>query len=129
MYERIISVGTFVAEETTLDPTVSNVTFYQNGLQTSAQTLTGVTSLSSGIALGAASDGSSPWQGDIAEVLVYDHQLSPSELQQVQTYLIDQSRSGQLQLDAIGDDFDDADIGHHPLHDRRNNSERRFADL
>jgi hypothetical protein len=89
MYERIISVGTFVAEETTLDPTVSNVTFYQNGLQTSAQTLTGVTSLSSGIALGAASDGSSPWQGDIAEVLVYDHQLSPSELQQVQTYLID----------------------------------------
>jgi hypothetical protein len=83
------TAGTFVAEETTLDPTVSNVTFYQNGLQTSAQTLTGVTSLSSGIALGAASDGSSPWQGDIAEVLVYDHQLSPTELQQVQTYLID----------------------------------------
>jgi hypothetical protein len=83
------SAGTFVVEETTLEPTVSNVTFYQNRLQTSAQSLTGATGLSSGIALGAASDGSSPWQGDIAEVLVYDHQLWPSELQQVQTYLID----------------------------------------
>jgi hypothetical protein len=81
--------GTFVAETATLDSTLTNVTFYQNGLQTATGSLSGVQNLSAGITLGAAGGGSNGWQGDIAEVLVYDHKLSPTELQQVGVYLAD----------------------------------------
>jgi hypothetical protein len=81
------AVGTFVAETTTLNSTLTSVVFYQNGVQTGAGTLSGVQNLSAGITLGAAGGGSSGWQGDIAEVLVYDHKLSPAELQQVGVYL------------------------------------------
>ncbi len=81
------AAGTFVAETTTLDSTLTAVTFYQNGIQTGAATLSGVQNVSAGVTFGAAAGGSNGWQGDIAEVLVYDHKLSSSELQQVGVYL------------------------------------------
>jgi hypothetical protein len=46
-----------------------------------------VGNISAGITVGASSDGTLGWQGDIAEVLVYDHQLTTSELQDVGIYL------------------------------------------
>jgi hypothetical protein len=81
------TAGTFVAETATLDSTLTSVTFYQNGVQTDTGTLSGVQNLSAGITLGAAGGGGNGWQGDIAEVLVYDHKLSSTELQQIGVYL------------------------------------------
>jgi Chitobiase/beta-hexosaminidase C-terminal domain len=63
------------------------VTFYQNGISTGTGTLSGVQNISPGIAVGATTSGANGWQGDVAEVLVYDHQLSDAELQQVTLYL------------------------------------------
>jgi hypothetical protein len=79
--------GTFLAEVTTLDPTLSNATFYQNGAVTGIGSMSGVQSLSAGITMGAVIGGSFTWQGDIVEQLVYDHKLSTAELQQVSLYL------------------------------------------
>src|SRR6202522_3512128 len=42
-----------------------------------------------GISMGITPPENSPWQGDIVEQLVYNHQLSSTELQQVTTYLVD----------------------------------------
>jgi len=79
----------FIAEAATLDGTLSTVTFYQNGVTTGTGTLSSVGNLSQGITIGAAENASLGWQGDIAEVLVYDHELSSTELQQVSAYLAD----------------------------------------
>ena len=79
--------STFIAEATTLDGTLTNVAFYQNGASTGTNTVSGLQNLTTGITMGAAAGGTDGWQGEIAEQLVYDHQLSPSELQQVETYL------------------------------------------
>jgi hypothetical protein len=81
------SSGTFLAEVATLDRSISNVAFYQNGAVTGTGGMSGVQMLSSGLTVGAASGGACPWQGDIVEELVYDHKLSPAELQQVSLYL------------------------------------------
>jgi hypothetical protein len=43
--------------------------------------------LSDGVTMGAATDPVCGWQGDIAEELVYDHQLTPAEIQLVWGYL------------------------------------------
>ena len=81
--------GNFVTEITTLDSTLTHVTFYQNGVQTVTNTISAAQNLSAGITCGAAPGGTNGWQGDIAEVLVYDHQLSSSEIAQVDGYLAD----------------------------------------
>ena len=76
----------FVAEIATLDP-LGNVTSYQNGAATGSGTLSSLQGISPGITLGAAGNDTSGWQGDISEVLVYDHILSTSEIQQLSIYL------------------------------------------
>jgi hypothetical protein len=81
------AAGTFVAEAATLDSTLQNVVFYRNGVQTATGRLSGVQNLGAGITVGSTPDPSSGWQGDIAEVLVYDHKLSSSDFAQVDGYL------------------------------------------
>jgi hypothetical protein len=39
------------------------------------------------LAIGTLPNVGYDWQGDLQEILVYDHQLTPAELQQVGTYL------------------------------------------
>ena len=79
--------NTFMVEAATLDDTLKNVTFYQDGVKTGVGRINGVENLSPGITVGAMSDPSSGWQGDIAEILVYDHKLSNAEMSQAQAYL------------------------------------------
>jgi hypothetical protein len=79
--------GTSTVEAWTLDSSRTNVVFYRNGSATVTKTLSGVGNLGSGFYLGEASVAIYPWQGDIAEVLVYDHQLSTSEMAAVTAYL------------------------------------------
>lgn len=82
------SPGTVVVEAWTLDAARKNVVFYRNGLQTTTKGISGLGNLSRGISVGAA--GASlqhAWHGDIAEILVYDHQLSSEEVSQVTRYL------------------------------------------
>lgn len=81
------ATSTFAIESSLLEPGLTNVDFYQNGVSTGTGTLSGAQNLSPGITIGAATGGSSGWTGDVAEVLVYDHQLSQTELQQVTLYL------------------------------------------
>ena len=83
------SAGTFTIEAASLDPDLNAVTFYQNGVNSLATPSAYLfQTLNSGIWLGIASDGSSDgWTGDLNEILVYDHQLSPAEMQQVTAYL------------------------------------------
>ena len=78
--------GIFVSEAFTLGTNGTNVTFYRNAIQTGAKTIGRVNNIDSGITLGGLSWGGY-WQGDIAEVLVYDHQLTSNELAQVNIYL------------------------------------------
>jgi hypothetical protein len=79
------AAGIFVAEAASLNPALSTVTFYRNGTQTATGALTGLLNVNGGISVGNFSY--SGWKGDISEVLVYDHQLSSAELQQVSLYL------------------------------------------
>jgi hypothetical protein len=81
------ALGAFTAEAVTLDPTLSHIGFYQNGSATVPGTVSAIQNLSPGITLGAAPAGINGWQGDICEVLVYDHQLSSSDLQKLSFYL------------------------------------------
>lgn len=83
------NAGSYVAEACSIDSTLSNIVFYRNGVQTAAGSFTGAGDLSSGIAIGNDTSASYGWQGDIAEVLVYDHQLSAAEWQQVGQYIGD----------------------------------------
>jgi alpha-tubulin suppressor-like RCC1 family protein len=77
------SANAFATEAASINSTLTSVTFYQNGVQTATGSISGLSNPSNGISLGTA------WQGDISEVLVYDHQLSSSELQEVGVYLAD----------------------------------------
>ena len=81
--------NTFVTEAATLDSGLTSVTYYQNGNQTGTGTLGSLVNVSAGIAIGASPVPDTYWQGDIAEVIVYDHKLSASDLQQVDGYLAD----------------------------------------
>ena len=81
------SANSFVVDADSLNSSLSNVTFYRNGIQTGSAGTGGIGALSNGLTIGETTDQYDPWQGDIAEVLVYDHQLSTAELQQVSTYL------------------------------------------
>ncbi len=79
----------FVMVGVSVNSTVTQATFYQNGAQTMVSGLSNENgkasfeNLSRGVTLGAAADPCRGWLGDIAEVLVYDHQLSPAEMQTV----------------------------------------------
>lgn len=81
------SANTWVTEVVTINSGLSTLTFYRNGSQTSTMSISGLSNLSPGITIGAPTDQYDPWEGDICEVLVYDHQLSSTELQQVSAYL------------------------------------------
>ena len=68
----------------TFDPTSnpgSNVTFYRNGVQTATGNISQAQNVSPALVIG------DQWQGQISEVLVYDHVLSSNEIQQVGQYL------------------------------------------
>jgi|GEM_PF-700114 len=77
----IPNTNTFVIEGWTLNTNRTAVTFYRNGAQVTNGTLAGMQNLGAGVAIG------STWQGDIAEVLVYDHLLSTNEMAQANLYL------------------------------------------
>jgi hypothetical protein len=81
----------FVSEATMLNSSCTQATFYQDGVQTGTSSLSGVLFPSyTGAWVGANYVSiylQNEWQGDIVEELVYDHALSPTEYQQVDTYL------------------------------------------
>jgi alpha-tubulin suppressor-like RCC1 family protein len=83
------AANSFGTDEMTLDPTRTIGTFYRNGVQTATGTGLGLQDLTPGVTVGAYSNGNAPWQGDIAEVLVYDHQLTDEQLAQADGYLAD----------------------------------------
>ncbi len=79
-----------VIESWTLDPTRQNVAFYQNGTLSATGTLTGSQNITAGISVGYINGYTTVnWQGDIQEVLIYDHQLSSAEMAQINQYLGD----------------------------------------
>jgi len=82
------AANTFVSEIASLNSALTRVTFYQNGELTTTNTVSGTfVSLSPDITMGAATGGYDGWKGDIVEQLVYDHQLSSTELQGLGVYL------------------------------------------
>ncbi len=88
------SANTFTQQTGSLDSTGRIVTFYQNGSQTATDTLPAAAALplAAGICVGYNGYNGIPsnwqgWQGDLSEVLVYDHQLTSTEMAQVSTYL------------------------------------------
>ena len=83
----------FTMEAASIDATLTKATFYRNGAATLSS---GVApecgdvkfeNVSDGVTLGAAAGPFCGWQGDIAEELVFDHQLLASEMQQVWSQL------------------------------------------
>jgi hypothetical protein len=88
---------TFAMEGAAINSSLSQGIFYRNGVQTAVGSVAeenknlkrdnAFISLSEGVTMGAATDPVCGWQGDIAEELVYNHQLSPLEMQTVWSYL------------------------------------------
>jgi hypothetical protein len=72
---------------------LTHPTFYQNGTNTtpaSAPTIGAAGAVPPGITIGSLPDGYNGqcfWNGDISEVLVYDHQLTSSEQATIYQYL------------------------------------------
>jgi hypothetical protein len=84
----------FFVSGASINSKLTQATFYRNGKQTmvSNQDLVlngdvAFGNLSDGVTMGAATDPVCGWQGDIAEELVYNRQLSPAEMQMVWSYL------------------------------------------
>jgi hypothetical protein len=87
---------------------MTEATFYRDGRQTLVSTVSDANkkyhreasfeNLSDGVTMGAATDPVCGWQGDIAEELVYNHQLTPTEMQFVWHYL--SNKYGLHQTDA-----------------------------
>ena len=79
----------FVMTTASINPALTQATFYRNGAPTVVSNLAEESgkatfaNLSSGVTLGAATDPCRGWLGDIAEALVYDRQLSPAEVQTI----------------------------------------------
>jgi hypothetical protein len=79
--------NSFVAIGVTVNTTLTQATFYQNGALMMKSGLSdkdgGATfaNLSHGVTLGAAADPCRGWLGDIAEALVFNRELSPNEMQ------------------------------------------------
>ena len=86
--------NTFIMTAASMNSTLTRVTFYRNGKQTMVGNqinengnATTFKDLSDGVTMGAATDPVCAWQGDIAEELIYDHQLTPTEMQFVWFHL------------------------------------------
>jgi len=79
--------NTFVVTGASLNPALTQATFYLDGALTMVGGLARENGnatfgdLSNGVTLGAAAGPCRGWLGDIAEELVYDRQLSPTEMQ------------------------------------------------
>jgi hypothetical protein len=79
--------SSFIAIGISINATLTKATFYQNGAQMMVSDLSNENgkamfeNLSHGVTLGAAADPCRGWLGDIAEILVFDRQLSPSEME------------------------------------------------
>ena len=83
------NANTFTTEAATIDSTGKIVSIYQNGTQTATTTLgQAVGAITPGLTVGGTfNSASNGWQGDIQEVLSYDHQLSTVEMNQVNLYI------------------------------------------
>jgi RNA polymerase sigma factor (sigma-70 family) len=96
-YGTPVVTNTFVMTGASINSTLTEATFYRNGRQMMVGTVNDANriehrnaafeDLSDGVTMGAATDPCRGWQGDIAEELVYDHQLTPTEMQFVWYYL------------------------------------------
>ncbi len=80
--------GTVTAEAFTLDTNLTSVQFYRNGLPTVKGSVSGLTNIIDGFYLGTSAGGS-PWRGDLAEVMIYNHKLTTNEWAQVNQYIGD----------------------------------------
>jgi hypothetical protein len=90
------ALGASTPAANTFNPTKTQATFYQNGQPSpnSPVSVGGWSNVMGGVLeIGAHSGGNFTWQGDICEVLVYDHQLTANEFQQVGTYLANKYNS------------------------------------
>ena len=86
------NANTLNAEMVTLNSAKDTVQFYRNGLLTATESLPaagsgGLENIWPGISIGGLYSGTYGWRGDIAEVLLYDHQLTSTEIQRISTYL------------------------------------------
>ncbi len=79
--------NTYTEEALTVNAGLNTTTFFQNGTQTVSAAFSGFTNVTAGVTVGACTDQTAPWQGNIAEVLIYDHQLSSTDYNQVDEYL------------------------------------------
>ena len=92
-----VATNAFVVMGSSINPTLTEANFYRNGRQLLVGTVSETNKkehrtaafedLSGGVTMGAATDPVCGWRGDIAEELVYNHQLSPAEMQTVWVYL------------------------------------------
>lgn len=83
--------NTFLMSAVSIDPSLSQLTFYRNGKQTLTTGIEYGTfgKLSPGVTVGADPQLVCGWQGDIAEELVYDRQLTDAEVQSIWQQLSD----------------------------------------
>jgi hypothetical protein len=92
-----VMTNAFVMTGASINSTLTEATFYRNGTQTMVGSVSdenrnqnrsaSFENLSDGVTMGAATDPCRGWQGDIAELLVYNHQLTPLEMQFVWFYI------------------------------------------
>jgi hypothetical protein len=79
----------FIVSAGSVNSTLTQATFYRNGTKTMVADLFApeknatFADLSEGVTMGAATDPACGWEGDIAEELVYDRQLTPGEIQTI----------------------------------------------
>jgi hypothetical protein len=81
------AANVFSAEAGIINASHGAASLYHNGTNVGTSALSGVQNVTAGISIGASTSQALGWQGDIAEVLVYDHELSQAEFQQVGVYL------------------------------------------
>jgi Chitobiase/beta-hexosaminidase C-terminal domain/Concanavalin A-like lectin/glucanases superfamily len=79
--------NTFVAEGVSMNSALTLSTFYRNGQATAAGAVSGSLNTRVGIMMAALNGFGGAWGGDIAEALIYDHQLSAAEMNNVSVYL------------------------------------------
>jgi hypothetical protein len=79
----------FIMFAASINPTLTEATFYRNGKKTAVGDSDPIdgdvkfADLSDGVTMGAATDPVCGWEGDIAEELVFDRQLTPGEMQTI----------------------------------------------